>query len=68
LNFNEFAGYSQRRKVAELGEVAEHIEENSMPLRSYKLIHRDARLKEDEKSRLISWARSSADTLSARQE
>jgi hypothetical protein len=68
LNFNEFTGYSQRKKAAELGEVAEHVEENTMPLRSYKLIHWDARLSESEKSLLIGWARSSADTLSAHQE
>lgn len=67
LNFNEFAGYSQRKKVGELGEVTEHIEENTMPLMSYRLIHRDARLSGSEKSLLIRWAKSSADTLSAHQ-
>ena len=66
LNFSEFGGYEQRKQIGKLEGVAAVVEEDIMPLRSYKLMHKNARLSTGEKTLLIDWARQSADALSAK--
>ena len=46
----------ERRDAFE--DIVEEIEKGKMPLRSYTLIHRDARLSEDDREILLRWARS----------
>jgi hypothetical protein len=65
LNFSEFGGYEQRRQLSKLEGVAAVVEEDIMPLRSYKMMHKSARLSTDEKNLLINWAQQSIDSLSA---
>jgi hypothetical protein len=65
LNFSEFGGYEQRRQISKLEGVAAVVEEDIMPLRSYKMMHKSARLSADEKNLLINWAQQSIDSLSA---
>ena len=57
LNFSEFAKYTPKKQAHKLHEVAEIIQENEMPLGSYTLIHKEARLSEAEKLLLINWAK-----------
>ncbi len=64
LNFSEFGTYSQRRQLSKLDGVANSLKDDIMPLRSYKIMHKCARLDADEKSLLINWAQRSADSLS----
>jgi hypothetical protein len=64
LNFNEFGSYNQRRKLNKLEGIADNIRENEMPLKSYKLMHKDARLSDSEKTLLINWTQASAQNLS----
>jgi hypothetical protein len=66
LNFSEFGGYEQRKQISKLDGVAAVVEEDIMPLRSYKLMHKNARLSQDEKNMLIDWTRQSVDNLSAK--
>ena len=66
LNFSEFGGYEQRKQISKLDGVAAVVEEDIMPLRSYKLMHKNARLSQDEKNMLIDWTRQSIDNLSAK--
>ena len=66
LNFSEFGGYEQRRQLGKLEGIAAVVEEDIMPLRSYKLMHKNARLSQDEKNMLIDWTRQSVDNLSAK--
>jgi hypothetical protein len=64
LNFSEFGGYTQRKQISKLEGVAAVVEEDIMPLRSYKMMHKNARLNSDEKNLVIDWARQSADSIS----
>jgi hypothetical protein len=59
LNFSEFGTYNQRRRLSKLNAIADEINENAMPLPSYRLMHKDARLLPEEKRLLISWAENS---------
>jgi len=63
LNFNEFAGYTLRRRQNKLRAIENSLKDGTMPLFSYILIHRNAILDPREKSILIKWVKNSRDSL-----
>ena len=64
LNFSEFGTYSQRRQLSKLDGIANSIRDDIMPLKSYKLMHRNAQLDTNEKALFINWADQLRDSLS----
>ena len=56
LNLSEFGNLSKAEKIGALSDVYEALEANSMPLQSYILIHKDARMSKDEIDALMVWA------------
>jgi hypothetical protein len=56
LNFSEFASYEPKKADHKLEEVVEMIREGEMPLKSYTLIHGDAKLSVEQKKSIITWA------------
>ncbi len=67
LNFSEFGSYTERKQMSRFDGIANNVRDDEMPLKSYTLIHRDARLAEKEKELLINWAAKSENDLSGRQ-
>lgn len=65
LNFSEFGSYSNRMQRNKLKGVANQIEDDAMPLSSYKWMHRNARLTKGEKTAIINWMNQTADSLSS---
>jgi hypothetical protein len=63
LNFDEFASYTPKRAHRKLDELIEQVKEGEMPLTSYTLIHRNARLSDAQKTTLINWAQSVMDSI-----
>lgn len=63
LNFSEFRTYSVRRQKSKLESMANQIEKNEMPLSSYTLIHRDARLSPESKKALLDYLYALHDSL-----
>jgi hypothetical protein len=63
LNFNEFGSYSMRRQTSKLNAIANSIKDGSMPLGSYILLHKNARLSDEENASLIDWAAGTKDSL-----
>jgi len=55
LNFNEYGTYSSKRQRNKLKRMKEQIEENKMPLSSYALMHREARLTAYQKDQVTKW-------------
>jgi Haem-binding domain len=64
LNFSEFGSYSQRRQLSKLDGIANSIKDDIMPLKSYKIMHKNAQLSTNEKSSLINWAQQSIYSIS----
>ena len=64
LNFDDFANYSKRRQLSKLKAMQGAIEDESMPLPSYTLIHRDAILSQKDKKLLKDWIDVSRDEIS----
>jgi hypothetical protein len=66
LNFSEFGSYSSRKQLSKLNGIANSIKDDIMPLSSYKLMHKNARLSTIEKVLIINWVKQSKDSLSAK--
>ena len=63
LNFSDFGSYTQRRQLSKLDGIANSIKDDTMPLKSYKIMHKSAQLSTNEKTLLINWAQQSRDSL-----
>jgi Haem-binding domain len=63
LNFSEFGNYSARRQINKLKGIANSIKDGTMPLSSYKWMHKNARLTQNEKTLIIHWVEQSKDNL-----
>ena len=55
LNFSEFGSYSPRRQISKWRDIVNRINDGTMPLSSYKLIHKNARLTKEDKEVLFNW-------------
>ncbi|MDO6811887.1 heme-binding domain-containing protein [Tenacibaculum soleae] len=55
LNFNNWDTYSTRRKNSKLKSIINQIKNNEMPLSSYTLIHKNAKLSTPEKTLVIDY-------------
>ena len=63
LNLSEFGNYSDRRQKSKLISMINQINENEMPLPAYTLIHRDAKLSEEDKKEVIKFLEILKDSL-----
>lgn len=66
LNFNEFAAYRPRRQYHKLEEIIEQVKEGEMPLTSYTVVHRDAKLSETQREQIAGWANALLDSMRVR--
>lgn len=65
LNFSEFATYKTKRKLHKLDEVVEMMQEGEMPLSSYTLIHKEAKLNAAQVQLIVDWAKQGKDKIIA---
>lgn len=56
LNFDEFFAYPVKKQAKRLRDMAETVEDRTMPLSTYTWAHKDAILTEAQKKILIDWA------------
>lgn len=60
LNFSEFTTYPEKKRLHKLEEIGDVVDNDEMPLSSYTLAHRDAKLTAAQKEKLTAWAYSLA--------
>ncbi|MGM1056650.1 MAG: heme-binding domain-containing protein [Bacteroidota bacterium] len=63
LNFNEFGSYSERRQKSKFKSILSQVKDGEMPLASYTLTHREAKLSENEKKALEDWINKMLESL-----
>ncbi len=63
LNLDEFAEYSERKRINKLRSIRDQVKDGEMPLWSYTLMHEEAKLSETEKSLLVDWLNTTIDSL-----
>lgn len=57
MNFSEWPTFDFELQEHSFEDIEEQISEGKMPIRSYTLIHRDARLSQVDRDALLRWAR-----------
>jgi hypothetical protein len=63
LNFNEWGMYSNRRKNSKLKSIISQIKDDEMPLSSYTIIHKDAKLSKSLKALVIGYLKKLKNSL-----
>lgn len=63
LNFSEFGNYTKRKQGNKLQAIAKSIQDQTMPLSSYTLLHSSAKLSREKKELIINWATTMKDSL-----
>jgi hypothetical protein len=66
LNFNEFGNLQGRRQQSKIKAIYNSVRDGSMPLGSYKLLHPEARLSNENKTLIMDWAAKSALDISTK--
>ena len=60
LNFSEYGLLDKADKIGEFADFCDAVDAGSMPLQSYMLIHKDARLTQEERETLCNWTEKQA--------
>lgn len=68
LNFSEWGNYAPKKMGKKLNQIAEVMADSSMPLTSYVLMHKEAKLSTAELKMLEQWAEEQADKFSDAEE
>lgn len=63
LNFSEFGSYSRRRQLSKLKSIVSQVKDDEMPLASYAMLHRKARLTKEQKALITDWTQNAKDSL-----
>lgn len=63
LNFDEFGTYTGRRQQSKLKAIASQVKNGDMPFSSYKAMHKEARLSDEERNLVTNWFRNQLDSL-----
>jgi hypothetical protein len=66
LNFDEYTNRSLRYQYNKMDETIDMVRDGKMPLKSYLWIHKDAKLTQEEKDALFSWATGIMDEMKAK--
>jgi len=68
LNLDEFGKYTSSQQINKLRSMKDQIKNGEMPLWSYTLVHKEARLSKSEKDILINWLDVTMDSLNTVQQ
>ena len=63
LDFSEFGSYSERRQKSKFKSILSQVKDGEMPLSSYTLMHREAKLSENDKKALEDWINKMLESL-----
>ena len=63
LNLSEFGSYSKRKQGSKLKAIASQVKSGEMPLKSYTILHQDAKLSAKNRAILINWIEKVQDSL-----
>ena len=58
VNFSEWGTYKKSRQKHKMHECYEEVEEGEMPLKTYTLMHSEAKLSKEERAKLEHWFKS----------
>ncbi len=68
LNFSEWGTYSTKKANHKLEEMAEEIEEKTMPMKSYMWLHPEGKLSTDQRKSLVDWLKNQEQKVGKKEE
>ncbi len=63
LDFKKLDGLKKVKKITTMREIAEVVEENEMPPKKFLEKYPDKKLTEEEKAKLVTWAKKASEAL-----
>lgn len=63
LNFSDWKLNNKRRKIRQLEDMKEQVQQGEMPMSSYTFIHRKAKLTDKEQQLLVKWTEDMAEQV-----
>jgi hypothetical protein len=60
LNFSEYGNKDKADRIGLLVKICEELEAGTMPLKSYRIIHKEARLTQEERKMICDWTEEEA--------
>ncbi|MFN2126784.1 MAG: heme-binding domain-containing protein, partial [Anaerolineales bacterium] len=63
VNFSEFGHLEKKEMIRVLNDMCKMVKEGSMPIPSYRLMHKDAALSEEDAKLLCEWSDTEATKL-----
>ncbi len=63
LDFSNFDRLDKKERIGMAGEIGEEVEDGTMPLAIYTLMHRHASLDQAERDRLLEWSENLAEKI-----
>jgi cytochrome c551/c552 len=55
LNFSEWGTFDDYDKIGALEDIRQEVERSTMPLKSYLMMHPEAKMNEEQKKSLLAW-------------
>lgn len=68
LNFSEFGNYSAKKQFNKLNSIGESIKKETMPLKSYQVMHAEAKLTLEEKDEVLKWIEDTRNEMKRKKE
>jgi hypothetical protein len=66
VNFDEYATYRLMKQYRRFQDIIDKVDSDEMPLPSYLIVHRDARLSPSQKEELVQWCMAMRDSMKAK--
>ena len=63
LNFSEWDSYSDMQKMSKFVMIDDLVGSGAMPLMPYKIMHKEARLTEEQRNTITAWAKEQIDMM-----
>ena len=64
LNFSTWTGYDQQKMLSKLDDISSEVGEGRMPMSIYTLIHRSAKLTDEQRQQIVTWTEAAMDSVS----
>jgi mono/diheme cytochrome c family protein len=55
LNFSEWGKFDNYDKIGDLEDIKQELEQKTMPIKQYTVMHKEARLSDDERDAVFAW-------------
>jgi len=63
LDFGKWGELSKRKQIKALGEIAEEVEDENMPMQIYVNMHSEADLTDEQRELIINWSEELAEKI-----